>query len=81
MMKPRAMLSAMAVLAPFLLPLPAIAATAAPATAAHVKPMHPDTLTLHPRGRPPSRHVSHRATRHPFNPRTPIHNTFVGPRM
>jgi hypothetical protein len=44
----------------------------------HIVPMHPDTLTLYPHGRPKPRHSTH--TRHRFDQPTPIHNTFMGPR-
>ncbi len=43
-------------------------------------PMHPDTLTLYPHGRPKPRHSTHSFTRHRFDQPTPIHNTFMGPR-
>jgi len=68
------------------LSFPAEAQTAAqsggkPKSAAnHKVPMHPDTLTLYPHGRPKPRHPAHSYTRHPFNQPTPIHNTFMGPR-
>jgi hypothetical protein len=46
----------------------------------HIVPMHPDTLTLYPHGRPKPRHSAHSFTRHRFDQPTPIHNTFMGPR-
>ena len=49
-------------------------------SASHKVPMHPDTLTLYPHGRPKPRHPAHSYTRRPFNQPTPIHNTFMGPR-
>ena len=48
--------------------------------ASHVVPMHPDTLTLYPHGRPRPRPSAHSFTRHRFDQPTPVHNTFVGPR-
>jgi len=49
-------------------------------SASHIVPMHPDTLTLYPHGRPRPRHSTHSFTRHRFDQPTPIHNTFMGPR-
>lgn len=46
----------------------------------HIVPMHPDTLTLYPHGRPKPRHSAYSFTRHRFDQPTPIHNTFMGPR-
>ncbi len=46
----------------------------------HIVPMHPNTLTLYPHGRPNPRHSTHSFTRHRFDQPTPIHNTFMGPR-
>jgi len=46
----------------------------------HIVPMHPNTLTLFPHGRPKPRHSAHSFTRHRFDHPTPIHNTFMGPR-
>ena len=48
--------------------------------ASHIVPMHPDTLTLYPHGRPKPRHSAHSFTRHRFNQPASIHNTFMGPR-
>ena len=68
------------------LPLPAEAQSASKSNVkprnptSHVVPMHPDTLTLYPHGRPKPRHAAHSFTRHRFDRPTPIHNTFMGPR-
>jgi len=75
-----------ALAASFDLSLPAEAQTAAQSDvkpkspASHIVPMHPDTLTLYPHGRPKPRHSAHSFTRHHFDQPTPIHNTFMGPR-
>ena len=75
-----------ALAASFDLSLPAEAQTAAQSgvkresPASHIMPMHPDTLTLYPHGRPKPRHSAHSFTRHRFDQPTPIHNTFMGPR-
>jgi hypothetical protein len=75
-----------ALAAPFDLSSPAAAQAAsqsgvkAKSSATHKVPMHPDTLTHYPHGRPRPRHSAHSYTRHPFNQPTPIHNTFMGPR-
>ncbi len=86
-MKRIAVLLSAAVLAgSFDLPFPAEAQTAAQSavkpksSVSHKAPMHPDTLTLYPHGRPKPHHPAHSYTRHPFNQPTPIHNTFMGPR-
>ena len=46
----------------------------------HIVPMHPNTLTLYPHGRPKPRYSAHSFTRHRFDHPTPIHNTFMGSR-
>jgi hypothetical protein len=48
--------------------------------ASDVVPMHPNTLTLYPHGRPKPRHAAHSFTRHRYDQPTPIHNTFMGAR-
>jgi hypothetical protein len=86
-MKRIAMLMSVTTLAaPLLVSPPTEAQTAAQSnaksksSAAHKVPMHPDTLTLYPHGRPERHRSPHSYTRHPFNQPTPIHNTFMGPR-
>jgi hypothetical protein len=85
-MKRIAMLVSIAALAaPLHLSSPAVAQSASQSGvkpkswATHKVPMHPNTLTLYPHGRPKPRHSAHSYTRHPFNQPTPIHNTFMGP--
>jgi hypothetical protein len=87
-MKRVAMMVALAVLAGCLVsPLVASAQTAAkphanPKTSgSHVKPMHPDTLTLYPHGRPQKRQPAYSYTPHRFNQRTPVQGTMGGPSM
>ena len=86
-MKRIAMLpTVVALAASFGLSLPAEAQTAAQSgvkpksPASHIVPMHPDTLTLYPHGRPRPRHSAHSFARHRFDQPTPIHNTFMGTR-
>jgi hypothetical protein len=80
------LLTVAALAACFGLAFPADAQTAAQSgvkpkrPASHIVPMHPDTLTLYPRGRPKPRHSAHSFTRHRFDQPTPIHNTFMGAR-
>lgn len=44
-------------------------------------PMHPDTLTLYPKGRPQKHRPAYSYTRHRFDQAVPVHGTFSGPRM
>jgi hypothetical protein len=80
------LLAVAASVASFGLSWPAEAQTAAQSgvkpknRASHIVPMHPDTLTLYPHGRPRSRRSAHSFTRHRFDQPTPIHNTFMAPR-
>ena len=80
------LLAAAASVASFGLSWPAEAQTGAQSgvkpksRASHIVPMHPDTLTLYPHGRPRPRHSTHSFTRHRFDQPTPIHNTFMAPR-
>jgi hypothetical protein len=66
--------------ASFGLSFPAEAGVKPKSPASHVVPMHPNTLTLYPHGRPRPRHSAHSFTRHRFDQPTPIHNTFMGSR-
>jgi hypothetical protein len=80
------LLTVVALAASFGLSFPAGAETAAQSgvkpksRASHVVPMHPDTLTLYPHGRPRPRQPAHSFTRHRFDQPSPIHNTFMAPR-
>ena len=86
-MKPIVILLTFAALATSFSPVASTAQTASQSqvklkkTASHKVPMHPDTLTLYPHGRPKPRHTPYSYTRHRFNQATPIHGTLVGPPM
>ena len=71
------LLTAASVAAYFGLPLPAEAQTPQSGKV----PMHPDQLTLKRHGHTTPRTRTHNHVHHTFNQRTPIHGTFVGPRI
>ena len=87
-MKPVAMILAVAAVAgclasPFVASAQTVAKPhATPTTSgSHRKPMHPDTLTLYPHGRPQKRSPAYSYTRHRFDHATPVHGTLGGPRL
>ena len=86
-MKPIAMLLTLAALTASFSPVAATAQTASQSDAkpkkspSHKVPMHPNTLTLYPHGRPKPRHTPYSYTRHRFDQPTPIHGTLMGPPM
>jgi hypothetical protein len=67
---------------------PTLAATAQTASQPRPKPksagsrkvpMHPDTLTLYPHGRPKRQHPAYSYTRHRFDQPIPVQGTVGGP--